>query len=125
MIKILMINFCTKLGTFLPNFKPNGAKITLPITKNNASSRGIYPCTSLITKAPMEEIKAIIMLLVTTVFIDSLNKTKNIGIIIKAPPAPTIPEIIPRIICKINKDLFKKTLFFLINCITIVITLQV
>ncbi len=47
------------------------------------------------TKAPIEDIKAITILLATTVFIGNLNKTNNIGIIMKAPPAPTIPEIIP------------------------------
>ena len=46
-------------------------------------------------KAPIEDIKAITILLATTVFIGNLNKTNNIGMIIKAPPAPTIPEIIP------------------------------
>ncbi len=46
-------------------------------------------------KAPIEDINAITILLATTVFIGNLNKTNNIGMIIKAPPAPTIPEIIP------------------------------
>lgn len=46
-------------------------------------------------KAPIEDIKAITILLATTVFIGNLNKTNNIGIIIKAPPAPTIPEMMP------------------------------
>ena len=90
-----MIHFCMKLGIFLLNFKPKGAKRILPIIRNNASSKGTNPCISLMIKAPIEDIKAITILLATTVFIGNLNKTSNIGIIIKAPPAPTIPEMIP------------------------------
>ena len=84
MIKILIIHFCMKLGVFLLNFKPKGAKIILPIIRNSASSKGTNPCISLMIKAPIEDIKAITILLATTVFIDNLNKTNNIGIIIKS-----------------------------------------
>ena len=46
-------------------------------------------------KVPIEDIKAITIPLTTTAFIGNLNKTSNIGIIIKVPPAPTIREMIP------------------------------
>ena len=35
------------------------------------------------------------MLLFTTVFIGNLNNANNTGMMINAPPAPTIPEITP------------------------------
>ena len=50
---------------------------------------------NLMIKAPIDDMKAMTILLVTTVFIGNLNKTNNTGIIINAPPAPTMPDTTP------------------------------